>query len=187
MPMNDGILTRSGPDRRVVGHIPTEKQCTECRSVKSHEEYYRQRRSNGGTYLYSRCKSCWNHPKVKEWRRKNCEHRKQYQAKYRAGNGRYYKAWYEANKWRYRIYRSRRRQRGMPDNGYPEELVRQLLNDQDKRCAYCNQILDSTFEIDHIVPLSRGGTSDRSNLCAACRPCNRQKHARTPEEWRGAK
>ena len=37
------------------------------------------------------------------------------------------------------------------------------------RCAVCNNLLDETFEIDHIVPLFRGGTNDERNLQALCK------------------
>ncbi|MCJ2086518.1 HNH endonuclease [Methylobacterium sp. E-005] len=49
-------------------------------------------------------------------------------------------------------------------------------------CAYCGD-LAGPFEIDHVVPYSRGGENDPSNLCVACKPCNRSKGAKTPEEW----
>lgn len=31
------------------------------------------------------------------------------------------------------------------------------------------------FEVEHIVPTSRGGADDESNLCLACRACNLRK------------
>jgi len=33
-------------------------------------------------------------------------------------------------------------------------------------------------EVDHIVPLSRGGGDERSNLQPLCRPCHAAKTAR---------
>ena len=33
-----------------------------------------------------------------------------------------------------------------------------------------------TQEIHHILPLSRGGTHDESNLCALCRSCHNKRH-----------
>lgn len=36
-----------------------------------------------------------------------------------------------------------------------------------------------TFEIDHIVPRSRGGKTTLGNLCLCCPTCNRHKAART--------
>jgi 5-methylcytosine-specific restriction endonuclease McrA len=40
-------------------------------------------------------------------------------------------------------------------------------------CFYCDSELADT--VDHIVPLSAGGTDDRSNLVSACWPCNELK------------
>jgi len=52
-------------------------------------------------------------------------------------------------------------------------------------CAYCGT-REGPFHIDHIHPLSRGGSNDLTNLCVACIPCNLSKGARTPDEWLGA-
>jgi hypothetical protein len=50
------------------------------------------------------------------------------------------------------------------------------------RCAYCGQT-DTSFHFDHVVPFSRGGGTDASNLVLACAPCNLSKGAKTLEEW----
>lgn len=43
-------------------------------------------------------------------------------------------------------------------------------------CQICGRILlDREIEIDHIIPFSRGGTSDESNLRVTCLECNRKK------------
>jgi 5-methylcytosine-specific restriction endonuclease McrA len=42
-------------------------------------------------------------------------------------------------------------------------------------CSYCGGVADTT---DHVIPRSRGGTDDDSNLVAACRPCNSRKKDR---------
>ena len=49
-------------------------------------------------------------------------------------------------------------------------------------CAYCGY--DAPTQVDHVIPLSRGGTSDRANLVPACRPCNMDKLDFTVEEWK---
>jgi 5-methylcytosine-specific restriction endonuclease McrA len=49
------------------------------------------------------------------------------------------------------------------------------------RCAYCGS--ERAREIDHVIPLSRGGTHFPSNLVPACRRCNAAKCARTLDEW----
>lgn len=43
-------------------------------------------------------------------------------------------------------------------------------------CQVCGKILlDRDIEIDHIIPHSRGGTSDENNLRVTCLECNRKK------------
>lgn len=43
-------------------------------------------------------------------------------------------------------------------------------------CQICGKILlDREIEIDHIIPYSRGGTSDEANLRVTCLECNRKK------------
>lgn len=67
-----------------------------------------------------------------------------------------------------------------------EERAR-ILERTGGSCAYCSLPLTlDTMEVDHVVPLSRGGTEHNFNVTAACLPCNRSKGARTPEEWRSS-
>jgi hypothetical protein len=39
------------------------------------------------------------------------------------------------------------------------------------------------MHLDHVVPVSRGGTSDATNLVACCASCNARKGARTGVEF----
>lgn len=51
-------------------------------------------------------------------------------------------------------------------------------------CAYCGaELTTATMHVDHVIPVSRGGGNNDSNLVASCRPCNLSKGARTAEEW----
>ncbi len=50
-------------------------------------------------------------------------------------------------------------------------------------CMYCGREYPSALLTrDHLLPLSRGGHDDWSNVVTACRACNHAKGARTPEE-----
>ena len=53
-----------------------------------------------------------------------------------------------------------------------------LLITQAGRCAYCNVCLYDGYEIDHVIPLSKGGTNWPDNVALACKPCNRAKAAK---------
>jgi len=42
------------------------------------------------------------------------------------------------------------------------------------QCRQC-QAKDVTLEVDHIIPVSKGGSSEEHNLQTLCKPCNRIK------------
>ncbi len=49
------------------------------------------------------------------------------------------------------------------------------------RCEYCHApkvVFNFPFEVEHILPLSRGGTDTKNNLALACRSCNHHKAIR---------
>jgi len=48
------------------------------------------------------------------------------------------------------------------------------------RCVYCGA---EATHVDHIIPVSRGGTYRSNNLVAACRSCNLSKGASTARHW----
>lgn len=55
-----------------------------------------------------------------------------------------------------------------------------------RRCVYCGCTEEEmTLCLDHVIPLSRGGSNTADNLVVACFPCNTDKGARTPSEWGG--
>ena len=49
-------------------------------------------------------------------------------------------------------------------------------------CRYCGSS-GVRLECDHVIPVSKGGNHDESNLVTACFQCNRGKRAKTLEEW----
>jgi len=63
------------------------------------------------------------------------------------------------------------------------ELLRGVVFERDGFvCAYCGT-MSGPFEIDHVIPVARGGTSVLSNLKVACSPCNASKRDHLLEEW----
>lgn len=58
--------------------------------------------------------------------------------------------------------------------------IKTLYEKQNAKCAFCFCKLRSKYEIDHYVPLARGGTNDITNIQLLCRPCNQKKHATDP-------
>lgn len=53
------------------------------------------------------------------------------------------------------------------------------------KCKLCSEGLSGLYgyEIDHVVPVSRGGATERSNLQLLCVPCNRGKSHQTDDEY----
>ncbi len=50
-------------------------------------------------------------------------------------------------------------------------------------CQYCAERFPANeLTFDHVMPRSRGGLTEWSNVVAACAPCNLKKANRTPEE-----
>ncbi|WP_081613883.1 HNH endonuclease [Rhodopirellula sallentina] len=64
----------------------------------------------------------------------------------------------------------------------PIELRRRVREAFGSCCAYCEtaeSLTVVTFEVEHIIPISRDGQSSFDNLCLACPACNRFKSDRT--------
>jgi 5-methylcytosine-specific restriction endonuclease McrA len=63
---------------------------------------------------------------------------------------------------------------------HTSEDVAEIYKAQRGKCAYCRKKLKSKYDVDHVVPISKGGSNDRKNLQITCPTCNRQKGARDP-------
>ncbi len=63
----------------------------------------------------------------------------------------------------------------------PVEIRRRVRAHFSHCCAYCRSseaLTVVTFEVEHILPLSRGGPTEFENLGLACPTCNRHKSNR---------
>jgi uncharacterized membrane protein YqaE (UPF0057 family) len=65
----------------------------------------------------------------------------------------------------------------------PTALREAVLKRDDYICRYCGR-RSQTMEVDHIIPVRKGGKATMDNLATACRHCNRKKGGRTPTEAR---
>jgi HNH endonuclease len=60
----------------------------------------------------------------------------------------------------------------------PVELERRVWASSRERCGYClspRHLVMARLEIEHIIPRSRGGATEESNLWLGCPLCNRAK------------
>ena len=51
-----------------------------------------------------------------------------------------------------------------------------LFDKYNNKCAQCGS--SEKLEIDHIIPIARGGSNETTNLQILCRKCNRKKGAK---------
>ncbi|TVP57717.1 MAG: HNH endonuclease [Nodularia sp. (in: Bacteria)] len=64
----------------------------------------------------------------------------------------------------------------------PKSIRQQVINEAGYRCEYCrtsSRLIGMPLVMDHILPSSLGGSSERENLCASCYRCNEFKGAKT--------
>ena len=71
------------------------------------------------------------------------------------------------------------------NRGYdPKKVFQYAINNTEQKdsCVICRS--KEKLEIDHIVPLSRGGTNDISNLQIMCSSCNKKKRNKESIDYR---
>ncbi|TDE86011.1 HNH endonuclease [Deinococcus sp. S9] len=79
------------------------------------------------------------------------------------------------------LYRARKM--AAPGRHTAEDVKRQLAS-QNGLCYWCQQPLE-TYQVDHLIPLARGGSNGPENIVCACQSCNSRKHAKMPWEFAG--
>lgn len=139
---------------------------------------------------------------MREWRLHNEQHFKAYRKTYYRKNhnrlrayafARYHKnpeqsRLYNRMVWKrrgasVRIYASRRRALKHGNGGFHlNSDLNNLYEKQIGRCFWCFCVLNK-YQVDHVIPLSRGGTDWPSNIVLACPYCNSSKRNKLPEEW----
>lgn len=115
-----------------------------------------------------------------EYYRTHCTQRKFYK-KHKAEYDRIYR---KVNPERYAAYaRNRRSHIRNAEGTHTAADIKKQYKAQKGKCYYCNVKVDDEYHVDHIVPLSRGGSNDPSNLVISCPTCNLSKNDRLPHEW----
>ncbi len=116
-----------------------------------------------------------------EWQRKNREKVRAYQNKWRHENrelARDYQRRY-LNENRTKVYEGIRASgiRRHHQTSVAEKIVRDEIYQRDSgKCHICGKHVSAQdFHLDHLVPLSRGGTHTRDNIALAHPFCNRQR------------
>lgn len=77
-------------------------------------------------------------------------------------------------KWREKGRRKERRRRAHKRGAVSEPYTREALLQRDGgRCRYCGEAVSSTWQVAHLVALSRGGHDTWDNVAVSCAACNR--------------
>jgi len=52
-------------------------------------------------------------------------------------------------------------------------------------CYYCNNtFIPKELTMDHVIPISRGGKTEKSNVVPCCKECNTKKKQLLPTEFK---
>ena len=71
-----------------------------------------------------------------------------------------------------------------PGSHTAQDIARQY-EAQRGACYWCKRPVGNAYHVDHVIPISRGGSNGRDNIVVACPPCNLAKKAKMPDEWAG--
>lgn len=93
---------------------------------------------------------------------------------------------HEAVRRRERAAEHLRRARALQAGGsFNAHDIAELFQSQKGRCYWCACSIKDSYHVDHVWPLSKGGSNGPENLVLACPTCNQKKHAKTPMEFAG--
>lgn len=82
-----------------------------------------------------------------------------------------------------RVNRANRRAMQSIGGSYTAKEIQGLYEEQEGLCAYCGIRLFDEYQVDHYIPLTKGGGNTIDNLLCACETCNKSKGNKMPEEW----
>lgn len=154
------------------GSVYTKGLCKSCYSKKAYKEknvrvdkFCEKCFKNLSKYaISSLCKACRNKEKYKN----NPEYREKIISRNSLNSK---KESYKENK-RIAVIRRRVKEKEAPNTLTKNEWV-EILEKYNYKCAYCGE--KNKLEVDHIIPVSKGGGTTKENVVPACRSCNSRK------------
>lgn len=179
------------------------KKCSKCNEYKYVDNFSKSKSLKDG--LLSECKNCRNLRNRERYSNNKDFYKKYHKEKYEENKNyykSYYKEYYQVNKEHYKEYKKeyRNSEKGKLINikkahkykslkrsnggSYTNDEYNTMLSFFNYRCAYTGEILTKdNLHIDHIVPISKGGTSYIYNLVPSINYANMSKHNSDMEEW----
>lgn len=144
------------------------KECRQCGEWKPLGEYHKHRCNIDG--LAYACKACARE-RARVWGKEHTGHVVRRVTRWRKEHPLEYRKQAVAH-----TRRTRARKDGAEGRGVTVSDWRLLLEKYGSECLACGE--KRGLEMDHIVPISRGGAHDPQNIQPLCRPCNASKNAR---------
>lgn len=94
------------------------------------------------------------------------------------------RAWHLANPERWKASNWRRRSLIRQSKGTLTAVdIKSQYKSQKGKCYYCHSKVGDNYHIEHVIPLSRGGSNSLENIVIACPACNLSKKDKLPHEW----
>lgn len=149
--------------------------CVACDNEKSRK--YKENNKE----IVSRYLKAWgekNKDKLRDnhrsWAANNKDRMRAYLSEYRNTNRAWVRAWNQKRRCALRA----------AEGSFTGEQILDKLSKQRDKCANCKKKLSSgKYHIDHVMPISKGGSNYISNIEILCVKCNLTKHAKLPEQW----
>lgn len=176
------------------GHIAprfvTGGKCVECNrdANRRAKEYHRKYREDHQEEHAAYCRAYYEAhredltARKREYRRAFPEKERASQQRWRGRNEErlkaYWSAWAKQNKEKCRQkYHNRRSLKRAVSGSFNARDIKEIYDLQKGRCAYCKTKLKRGRHIDHITPLSRGGSNERRNIQLTCAKCNSRRRS----------
>ncbi|MBF0784043.1 hypothetical protein E4T80_00925 [Muribacter muris] len=83
------------------------------------------------------------------------------------------------------LERRMRREKAIQKTGghYTNSDILEIKRKLNNQCRFCGVDLDNSLHIEHLTPVSRGGSSNKNNLTLSCYKCNMEKTNKTLDEY----
>lgn len=158
------------------------RTCAKCGTAKLLNDFNRDKsRKYGVSYICRSCSMEYKHQHYIENKEQIAKKSAQYRILHIELMRERFKKWYISNKEKSRENCRNRRARKINAPGtHTSNNEKQLFVLQKSKCAVCRSSIKKGYHVDHIVPLSKGGSNSKENLQLLCPTCNLSKSAKDP-------